>query len=55
MEVVINGVFGLVMVAYGKQMIVVDLVVVIIYKRNIWENKTGGMVSFVDVQAFMDK
>jgi len=39
----------------NKQMTTVDLAAIITYKHNTWENKTGGMVSPADVQAFMDK
>ena len=39
MEVVINGVPGSAMAAYGKQMTAVDLAAVITYKRNTWEIK----------------
>jgi cytochrome c oxidase subunit 2 len=55
LDVVINGVPGTAMSAYGKQMTEADLAAVITYKRNAWENKTGQLVSPADVKAFMNK
>lgn len=55
MRVVIDGVPGTAMAAYGKQMSAVDLAAVLTYKRNAWDNNTGEMITPADVKAYMDK
>jgi cytochrome c oxidase subunit 2 len=44
-DVVVNGVSGSAMQAYGDQMSEVDLAAVITYERNAWGNDTGEMVT----------
>lgn len=55
LEVVFNGVFGIVMVVFGKQFNEVDLVVVIIYECNVWGNDDGDMVILKDVVVYKQK
>ena len=55
MHVVIDGVPGTAMAAYGKQLSAVDLADVITYKRNAWDNKTGDVITPADVTAYMNK
>jgi cytochrome c oxidase subunit 2 len=44
-DVVVNGVSGSAMQAYGNQLSEVDLAAVITYERNAWGNDTGEMVT----------
>ncbi len=55
MDVVIHGVPGTAMAAYGNQLSAVDLAAVITYKRNAWDNNTGDVITPADVKAFMSK
>ena len=50
-DVVINGVTGTAMAAYGPQMNDADLAAVITYERNAWGNDTGDVVQPADVKA----
>ncbi|MCG8520286.1 MAG: cytochrome c oxidase subunit II [Pseudomonadales bacterium] len=45
LDVVVNGVSGTAMQAFGKQLSEVDLAAVITYERNAWGNNTGEMVT----------
>ena len=45
LDVVVNGVSGSAMQAFGNQLSEVDLAAVITYERNAWGNNTGEMVS----------
>ena len=45
MDVVVNGVSGTAMQAFGSQLSEVDLAAVITYERNAWGNNTGEMVT----------
>ena len=45
MDVVVNGVSGSAMQAFGNQLSEVDLAAVITYERNAWGNDTGEMVT----------
>lgn len=48
-DVVINGVAGTAMAAYGAQLNPVDLAAVITYERNTWGNNTGDFVTPVEI------
>ncbi|HEY9118360.1 MAG TPA: cytochrome c oxidase subunit II [Marinobacter sp.] len=45
MDIVVNGVSGTAMQAFGEQLSEVDLAAVITYERNAWGNDTGEMVT----------
>lgn len=45
LDVVVNGVSGTAMQAFGEQLSEVDLAAVITYERNAWGNDTGEMVT----------
>ena len=45
MDIVVNGVPGTAMQAFGSQLSEVDLAAVITYERNAWGNNTGEMVT----------
>jgi len=51
LNVVINGVSGTAMAAFGPQLNDADLAALITYERNAWGNSTGDMVQPVDVNA----
>lgn len=55
MDIMVNGVPGTAMAAYGKQLSAVELAAVITYKRNTWDNNTGEVVSPADLKAYMSK
>jgi len=44
-DIVVNGVSGTAMQAFGNQLSEVDLAAVITYERNAWGNNTGEMVT----------
>ncbi|WP_040306634.1 MULTISPECIES: cytochrome c oxidase subunit II [Agarivorans] len=50
-EVVVNGVPGTAMQAFGKQLGLKELAAVITYERNAWGNDTGDLVQAKDVVA----
>lgn len=52
LDVVVNGVRGTAMAAYGNQLSDADLAAVITYERNAWGNDVGDMVTPVDVYNF---
>ncbi len=52
-EVVINGVGGTAMQAFGKQMTKKEMAAVITYERNAWGNNTGDLVQVKDIFEFM--
>ena len=54
-DVVVNGVTGSYMAAYGPQMSEVDLAAVITYERNAWGNNTGEMVTPLQILEFKEK
>jgi len=54
-EVVVNGVAGSAMQAYGGQLSDVDMAAVITYERNAWGNDTGDNVSAKDIVEFKKK
>lgn len=52
LDVVVNGVSGTSMQAFGPQLSEVDIAAVITYERNAWGNDTGDMVQPIDVLKF---
>jgi cytochrome c oxidase subunit 2 len=50
-DVVIHGVTGTAMAAYGPQMNDADIAAVITYERNAWGNDTGDVVQPSDIKA----
>ncbi|GAA0343263.1 hypothetical protein GCM10009092_04840 [Bowmanella denitrificans] len=50
-DVVVNGVSGTAMQAFGKQLSLKELAAVITYERNAWGNNTGETVQAKDVNA----
>jgi cytochrome c oxidase subunit 2 len=54
-EIVVNGVAGSAMQAYGGQLSDVDMAAVITYERNAWGNDTGDNVSAKDIVEFKKK
>lgn len=53
-NVVVNGRSGTAMAAWDTQLSVVDLVAVITYERNSWDNKTGDKATPAEIQAVID-
>lgn len=54
-QVVVDGVSGSAMQAYGGQLSEVDLAAVITYERNAWGNDTGDNVSAKDIVDYKNK
>jgi cytochrome c oxidase subunit II len=54
-EVVVDGVPGSAMQAYGAQLSEVDLAAVITYERNAWGNDTGDNISAKDIVDYNNK
>lgn len=52
MDIVINGVPGTAMQAFGAQLSEVDIAAVITYQRNAWGNNTGDIVQPLDILNF---
>ncbi|MEX2321975.1 MAG: cytochrome c oxidase subunit II [Saccharospirillum sp.] len=52
LDVVVNGVRGTAMAAYGNQLSDADMAAVITYERNAWGNDVGDMVTPIDVYNF---
>lgn len=52
LDVVVNGVPGTAMQAFGGQLSEVDLAAIITYERNAWGNNVGDMVQPIDVLKF---
>lgn len=52
LDVMVNGVSGTAMQAFGGQLSEVDLAAIITYERNAWGNDVGDMVQPVDVLKF---
>ncbi|MDX2349434.1 MAG: c-type cytochrome, partial [Porticoccus sp.] len=52
LDVVVNGVAGTAMQAFGGQLSEVDLAAIITYERNAWGNDTGDAVQPIDVLKF---
>lgn len=51
-DVVVNGVPGTSMAAYGPQLSETDIAAVITYERNAWGNDTGDIVAPIDILNF---
>lgn len=51
-NVIVNGVKGTAMQAFGNQLSEVDLAAVVTYERNAWGNKTGDKVTPKDILEF---
>ncbi|WP_185265763.1 cytochrome c oxidase subunit II [Halopseudomonas xiamenensis] len=51
-NVVVNGVPGTSMAAFGRQLSEVDIAAVITYERNAWGNDTGEVVAPIDILNF---
>ncbi|NND38848.1 MAG: cytochrome c oxidase subunit II [Pseudomonadales bacterium] len=51
-DVIVNGVQGTAMQAFGNQLSELDLAAVVTYERNAWGNNMGDMVQAVDVLNF---
>ncbi len=52
LDVVVNGVGGTAMQAFGGQLSEVDLAAIITYERNAWGNNVGDLVQPIDVLKF---
>lgn len=50
-DIVVNGVSGTSMQAFGKQLTLKQLAAVVTYERNAWGNNTGDLVQTSDVKA----
>ena len=53
-DVVVNGVSGTSMAAYGKQLSLKEMAAVITYERNAWGNNTGETVQAKDINAVVN-
>ena len=51
-DVVVNGVPGTSMAAFGRQLSEVDIAAVVTYERNAWGNDTGEVVAPIDILNF---
>ena len=52
-DVVVNGVTGTAMQAFGKQLSMKELAAVVTYERNAWGNNTGDLVQAADVNSVL--
>ena len=52
LDVVVNGVAGTAMQAFGGQLSEVDLAAIITYERNAWGNNVGDQVQPINVLKF---
>ena len=52
LDVVVNGVGGTAMQAFGGQLNNIDMAAVVTYERNAWGNNMGDMLQPVDVLTF---
>ena len=50
-DVVVNGVSGTAMQAFGAQLNDADLAALVTYERNAWGNDTGDVVQPADIKA----
>lgn len=51
-DIVLNGVAGTAMAAFGAQLSEVDSAAVVTYERNAWGNETGDLVQPIDIVNF---
>lgn len=54
-DIVVNGVSGTAMQAFGSQLSEVELAAVITYERNAWGNNTGEMVTPKDIVDYLSE
>ncbi|AVJ54991.1 cytochrome c oxidase subunit II [Idiomarina sp. OT37-5b] len=54
-DIVVNGVQGTAMQAFGQQLSMQELAAVITYERNAWGNDTGDTVQAADINAVMNQ
>lgn len=54
-DIVVNGVQGTAMQAFGAQLTMQELAAVITYERNAWGNDTGDTVQAADINAVMNQ
>lgn len=54
-DVIVNGVAGTAMQAFGSQLSELDIAAVVTYERNAWGNNMGDMVQAVDVLNFKNQ
>ncbi len=54
-DIVVNGVSGTAMQAFGEQLSEVELAAVITYERNAWGNNTGDMVTPKEIMEYMSE
>jgi cytochrome c oxidase subunit 2 len=52
LDIIVNGVAGTAMQAFGGQLSEVDLAAIITYERNAWGNDTGDVVQPIDILKF---
>ncbi|GAM75876.1 cytochrome c oxidase polypeptide II [Vibrio ishigakensis] len=52
-DIIVNGVSGTAMQAFGTQLTAEEIAAVVTYERNAWENNTGDVVQASDVNAQM--
>lgn len=50
-DIVVNGVSGTAMAAWGSQLNDLELAAIITYERNAWDNNTGELVQPADIKA----
>lgn len=54
-DIIVNGVKGTAMQAFGKQLSMKEIAAVTTYERNAWGNNTGELVQAKDVNAVINK
>lgn len=54
-DIVVNGVTGTAMQAFGQQLSMRELAAVITYERNAWGNDTGDLVQAADINEVMNQ
>ncbi len=54
-DIIVNGVAGTSMQAFGKQLSALDIAAVITYERNAWGNNMGDMIQALDVVQFQNQ
>jgi cytochrome c oxidase subunit 2 len=54
-DIVVNGVTGTAMQAFGQQLSMRELAAVITYERNAWGNDTGDLIQAADINEVMNQ
>jgi len=54
-DIVVNGVSGTAMQAFGEQLSMQELAAVITYERNAWGNDTGDLIQAADINEVMNQ